>query len=367
MPSFDPDAAAKPGAGIFGLPFTRDESRIILLPVPFDATTSYGGGASGGAEAIREASAQVDLHDFQFGDVYRAGIFMEESPEHISELSRRARAHAQPIIAKGGAEQGDEVTLSKVDSAGEQVNLHVYNAAASVLAEAREGGAGGVGGEIPGLVGGDHSTPFGIIRACAEHVTAKSGNGGAGMGILHLDAHMDLREAFEGFTWSHASIMYNVMKRIPAVTKLVQIGLRDVGTQELAFAANSGGRIHAHHDLDWSRRMLDGERFTDLVKNAIEPLPPHVYVSFDIDGLDPSMCPHTGTPVPGGLSFAQASIVIELLAKSGRSIVGFDLVEVSPGDGDEGGGGGGGEWDANVGARILYKLCGAAVHTSSPR
>src|SRR5215813_13286634 len=90
-PHFDPDAAAKPGSGIFGLPFTREQASIVLMPVPFDATTSYGSGASLGPGAILAASAQVDLYDAHFGNVYEAGIFMGEAEARISELSREAR------------------------------------------------------------------------------------------------------------------------------------------------------------------------------------------------------------------------------------------------------------------------------------
>ena len=354
--TFNPDDAAKPGSGIFGLTSTRDESRIVLLPVPYDATTSYGGGASGGAEAILAASAQVDLYDFQFGRVYEAGIFMEEADASIAALSREMRALAAPVIAKGGAEPGearDASICARVNAASERVNDFVYEHTRAVLRAKN----------IPGVVGGDHSTPFGAIRACAEAAGAE------GIGILQIDAHMDLRESFEGFAWSHASIMWNVLRHVPQVTRLVQIGLRDFGEGELGVARtllqprsphdswvveSSPGRVAPHFDTDWCRRMMRGAHFEVMCRQALDSLPRLVYVSFDIDGLDPALCPHTGTPVPGGLSFNQASVLLEILATSGRRIVGFDLNEVSPGpDGDE--------WDANVGARVLYKLCGAAV------
>ena len=354
MTTFDPDAAAQPGSGIFGLPFSAEESRVHLVPVPFDATTSYGGGASRGPAAIRTASAQVDLHDPVFGDVYRRGIYMLEESPAIAHLSQRARALAEPIIRRGGAADtpDDAHAVATVNAAGDRVNEYVHGEFTRILA----------GGRTPGLIGGDHSTPFGAIQACAEFVArADAVPGGlevgeTTLGILHLDAHMDLREAFEGFTWSHASIMYNVITRLPAVSHLVQIGIRDTGKNEVDFARDHRGRIFPHFDHLWARAMMDGARFTDLVRAALEPLPKHVYVSFDIDALDPSLCPHTGTPVPGGLSFHQAATILELLAESGRNIVGFDLVEVTPGPGA--GEGGVPEWDANVGARVLYKLCG---------
>ncbi len=341
---FDPDAAAKPGAGVFGLPFTREESRIILLPVPFDPTTSYGGGASRGPEAIRRASSQVDLFDLQFGRVYEAGIFMEEVSPDILTRSRGMRLLAGPIIEKGGAEDDDADAVARINAAGAEVNEHVRRRVARILAD----------GKTPGLVGGDHSTPFGAIQTCAEHVKASGAKDG--LGVLQIDAHMDLREAFEGFTWSHASIMWNVITRLEGVASLIQIGLRDVGEGEIAFAKESNGRIRPHFDLDWRRRIDGGERFAALCNEAIAPLPKHVYISFDIDGLDPSLCPSTGTPVPGGLSFVEACLLLEILKTSGRTIIGFDLCEVCPAPGDDSN-----EWDANVGARILYKLCGAAV------
>ncbi len=342
--TFDPDAAAQPGSGIFGLPFTREQSRIVVIPVPFDATTSYGGGTSAGPRAVFDASAQVDLHDHQFGAVYEHGIFMEPVPRDVAALSAAARRLAKPIISRGGATARDRAAVAKVNDACFRVAEHTYDRARAALDE----------GRIPGLLGGDHSTPFGAIWAAADHVAQIRGN--KGLGILQVDAHMDLRDAYEGFAWSHASIMHNVLWLLPRVTRLVQVGIRDYGAGELAASRAAGGRVFTHFDHDWARRLDAGAKFEALCRDAIRPLPPHVWVSFDIDGLDPALCPHTGTPVPGGLSFARACVLLELLARSGRTIVGFDLNEVCPGPSRSEP-----EWDANVGARVLYKLCGAAA------
>lgn len=344
--AFDPNAAAALDSGIFGLPHTRDNARIVLLPVAFDATTSYGGGASAGPEAILAASAQVDLFDHQFGRIYEAGIFMMEPDSQIAESSLIARRLAEPIITKGHAEPNDADAVKRIDAACETVNEHTHAVFAHLLRE----------GRIPGLVGGDHSTPFGAIRACAEHVAGLS-DGSAGLGVLQIDAHMDLREAFEGFAWSHASIMWNVLERIKGVSRLAQVGIRDYCEAEVEYARAQGGRVVTSFDFDWFSRMARGEFLLDLCREALDSLPRHVYVSFDIDGLDPALCPHTGTPVPGGFSFNGVSVLLQALAESGRVIVGFDLNEVSPGpDGAD-------EWDANVGARALYKLCGAALRS----
>src|SRR5262249_12119223 len=228
--------------------------------------------------------------------------------------------------------------VAEIDRAGERVNAHVRATVERWLARDK----------LVGVVGGDHSVPFGAIEAIAKRFP--------GVGILHVDAHADLRRAYEGFEWSHASIMDNVVRKVPGVARLVQVGIRDFCEEELDAVRASEGRVVTHFDLDWQRRMLRGETFGKLCEAAVAALPREVWVSFDVDGLDPALCPHTGTPVPGGLSFAQACVLLETLVESGRRIVGFDLNEVAPGpDGDE--------WDANVGARLLYKLCGFALRS----
>lgn len=334
---FDPDAAATPGSGIYGLPSTREESRIVLIPVPFDATTSYRPGTAKGPKAIFEASMQVDLLEPRFGRVYEKGLYLEKPRRRVAKLSREARELAQPIINAGGVSTRKHAkALARVNAMCEEVHESVYAQAAQVLQA----------GKVPALIGGEHSVSFGAIRACAERHTE--------FGVLQLDAHMDFRPAFEGFTWSHASIMHNVLTRLPEVTRLVQIGIRDFGEGEWAFAKSQGERVSINFDHIWAASLAEGRRLEELAKPAIERLPGKVYVSIDIDGLDPSLCPHTGTPVPGGLSFHQARMIIGWLKDSGRQVVGFDLVEVAPGNKSEP------EWDANVGARILYAMCGLA-------
>jgi len=150
---------------------------------------------------------------------------------------------------------------------------------------------------------------------------------------------------------SHASIMRAVLRRLANVERIVQVGIRDLSEEERDVITGSQGRIVTFFDPDVARRTFEGEPFAKILRAAIQKLPKHVYLSFDIDGLDPTLCPHTGTPVPGGLSFPEVSALIAGVVASGRRIVGFDLDEVAPGpDGDE--------WDGNVGARLLYKMIG---------
>jgi agmatinase len=333
--SFDPNAAAEPDAGIFGLPHTPDEARVVLVPVPWDATTSYRAGAARGPRAIFEASMQVDLFDAEVGKPYERGIAMLPESSEIRAWNEEARAAAEEIIEVGGRVAGNadlEKALARVNALSERVNEVVYLETKRLLGQ----------GRVAAVVGGDHASPYGAIRAYAERFP--------GLGILHVDAHADLRHAYEGFRFSHASIMDNVLG-IEGVAKIVQVGIRDFCEEEVERIGQSGGRVRTFFDVDLAAARMNG--MIQASHQAIaDALPEAVYVSFDIDGLDPALCPHTGTPVPGGLSFHEASALLGAVSKSGRRIVGFDLNEVAPSADDDD------EWDANVGARILYKLIG---------
>ena len=336
-PGFDPNAAATDDSGIFGLPFSRKEAQLVILPVEWEATTSYGGGTSHGPAAILEASRQVDLYDLEVLRPYEPGIHLLESDPSIAELNAAARSDAEKIIAVGGDIGTDASlasSLARVNAASAKLNQKVYEASRAILKE----------GKILALLGGDHSTPFGAIQAQAEATP--------GIGVLHFDAHSDTRIAYEGFENSHASIMYNVMEKIPGVSKLVQVGIRDFCEQEVDYCKSQGDRIKIHFDGTLARRKMSGETWQSIAKKIVGDLPKDVWISFDIDGLDPRFCPHTGTPVPGGLDFHEAAYLIGEVARSGRRIVGFDLNEVAPNGADSED-----EWDANVGARLLYKLC----------
>ena len=337
--TFDPNQASPPGSGVFGLPHTPEEARVVLLPVPFEATTSYGGGTSDGPAAILSASRQVDLFDIETGKPYADGIAMLEEPAEVRRWSDESRALAAPIFERGGAREDDAAVLAQIDERCEKMNAWVRDTTRSFLAR----------GKLVGVVGGDHSVPFGCIEAYAEKYP--------GLGVLHLDAHADLREAYEGFTWSHASIMFNVIKRVPGVAKLVQVAIRDLGEAEHAMIESSGGRIVTFFDAELARQRFDGVPWNRQVEQIVSELPRQVYLSFDIDGLDPLLCPHTGTPVPGGLSFQEACALIGGVVRSGRQIVGLDLNEVAPDPA-------GGEWDGNVGARLLYKMIGWALKSA---
>jgi agmatinase len=339
MTSFDPSGPAAAGSGIFGLPFSEDESSLVIVPVPWEATTSYGGGTSRGPSAVLRASHQVDLFDLDFEKPYGPGIHLLHESAEVLAWNERARSAATRVIDAGGDVSGDEElreALAEVNQLSDELNLWVKKQCAHLYAR----------GKIVAVLGGDHSTPFGAFAAAAD----KFGS----FGILHFDAHSDTRDAYEGFTHSHASIMRNALDRIPQIERLVQVGIRDVCEEEIQYVQSAMDRTRVFYDRDLARRAFAGETFAAVTKDIIDALPHRVWVSFDIDGLDPRLCPHTGTPVPGGLDFREASYILTELAKSGREIIGFDLNEVAPNLDDEDD-----EWDANVGARLLYKLCGA--------
>lgn len=331
MTPFDPDAAATPGA-LFGLPCDPRTAAVVVVPVPFEATASYGRGTSGAPAAILAASAQVDLTDLETGEPWRAGIAMLEPDPDFLAWNEECSHLAGPVIAAGGP------VTPELARAAEQVNAR--------MAELNDRVEALVGpildrGAIPAVLGGDHSVPYGAIRAASKRYP--------GMGILHIDAHADLREAYEGFTWSHASIFHNVRTKLAGVGPIVQVGIRDVGARELELA-RSREDVFLVTDPEIGWEMAGGEPWARICGRIVHPFPKHVWVSFDIDGLEPSMCPGTGTPVPGGLRWREALLLLRILVEEGHQIVGFDLDEV-----------GSGEWDANVGARLLYKLAGWAI------
>ncbi len=326
----NPPAAA---AGFLGARLNPAEASLLLIPVPWEATTSYGGGTSNAPQAIITASHQLDLEDGAFGQPYKAGItFIEQSTE-IEALNQQTREAALRVIDALEHGKSSAQDTATVNHASVNLNQYVYEQARDIRQQ----------GKLAAVVGGDHASPQGLIRALAEE---------GEFGILHFDAHHDLRAAYEGFTYSHASIFYNVLESYPEVTKLVQVAIRDYSRDEAQYARAQGERVSVHYGRELFHRKAEGESFKQISQSIIEQLPARVYISFDIDALDPPYCPGTGTPVPGGLSFDEACYMLEALARSGKEIIGFDLCEVSPGED---------EWDANVGARVLYKLCGALL------
>ena len=335
--NFDPSQPGLADATIFGLPFSAEQSEIIIIPVPWEVTVSYGSGASDGPRAILDASFQVDLNHQDFPELWKLGMYYADIPEEWKSNSDKYKALAQPIIE--ALEAGEDLNnhpnllndLATINGVCRDLHFQVKETVLYWLSQ----------GKKVVLLGGDHSTPLGYYEALAT----KYDN----FGILHLDAHMDLRIAYEGFTYSHASIMYNALQ-IPQISKIVQVGIRDFCEQEVAVVKSENGRVLIHTDSDLKAATFEGKTWQQQCDTIITSLPQRVCISFDIDGMYPWYCPNTGTPVPGGFSFEQATYLFNKLAESGKEIIGFDLVEVAPGENDD--------WDGNVGARMLFHMCG---------
>ncbi len=346
LSSYDPNSVGNPNNNIFGLPTSEDDSRLVILPVPWEVTVSYGSGTARAPEAIFRASLQVDLFDPDMHQVWMHGYFMRSADRKILMKSDYLRKEAElyiDYISKGedvSANLFMTKTLREVNEGSLYMNNWVYEQTKALLEK----------GKLVALLGGDHSTPLGYFKAIAE----KHGD----FGILQIDSHCDLREGYEGFVYSHASIMYNALKEIPSLVKLVQVGIRDYSESEYDFIQESNGRIVTYFDKHIRNRMYEGETWKQIVEAIVANLPQKVFISFDIDGLDRKLCPFTGTPVPGGFELEQVFYLITKVMKSGRMLVGFDLNEVGIG-GDT-------DWDANVGARILFRMCNMLVASNTP-
>lgn len=321
-------------AGLFGAETSVETAEVVVVGVPWEPTASYGRGTSRTPAAIVPASQQIDIYDPFLGADFDEGVAMAPLREDWVALNERATRAAIPVLRAGGRiPPALREQLEEVNRASERLNRELRDEVDGLLRR----------GQRVGLLGGDHSAPLASMLAHLD----RHGR----LGFLHVDAHFDLRRAYGGFTYSHASIMYNLLHADAPVEALVSVGIRDYSVEE-AELAREHPAVTAFYDRDLKRARFRGKNWHDVCSEIVEALPRQVYVSFDIDGLDPDLCPHTGTPVPGGLDFAEACHLLERVVDSGRRIVGFDLCEVAPDTGrpDD-------EWDLNVGARLLHKLC----------
>ena len=333
---FDPSGVGLKNGNFIGLPFNEKTAKVILVPVPWDITVSFGEGTAKGPKAILEASVQLDLYDPDVEDAWKLGIFMQPQNDAIRKKRKKLRkisAEYINFLENGGdleQNMGMQEELQKINRECKKNNTRVYNEVKKILNA----------GKIPGIIGGDHSVPLGALQAVGEKYPE--------FGILQLDAHLDLRNSYEGFTYSHASIFYNALK-IKSLKKLLQVGIRDYCEEEVQVVQKEGERISVFFDYSLKENQFKGKNWDVQCNEIISKLPENVYVSIDVDGLDPKLCPNTGTPVPGGLDFQQAIYLLKKTVESGRKIIGFDVCET-----------GNAEWDTNVAARIIYKLSNLA-------
>lgn len=324
LTNFDPNSPSSTDSGIFGLPCCLDNSELVILPIPWDATTSYIRGTANSSIQVLEASKQVDLWDEEFPkEPWRKGIYMLKADAEISQENQAIHNFVEKYRTKPCAND-----LQKINSASEKLNNYVFQQVQELFRQNRK----------VILLGGEHSVSFGYYQALAERYPK--------FGILHIDAHLDLRKSYEDFNYSHASIMYNSITQIPQIEKIISLGIRDYCVEEANFVKENRGKITVFSERELQYKLLQGISWHSLAEKIIDQLPPKVVISWDIDGLDPVLCPHTGTPVMGGRSIYECYYLLHLLNQRNIEIIGVDLVEIGYGS----------EWDANVAARILYKL-----------
>lgn len=248
---------------------SKDSARVFVLPVSYEGTVSYGTGTGAGAMAIVDASRNMELYDDETdSEVYKVGIHT------LDEFTPRPTP--------------DEMMSDLYDYSTEILKQDKFLC----------------------MLGGEHSVSAPIIKAHAEKYHNLS--------VLQIDAHADLRDTYDGTPHSHASIMARVVKdmQIPSV----QVGIRSISADE-ARSLDSG----LPTKIFWARDIVGR---TDWINGAVESLTENVYLTIDIDGLDPSIVPTTGTPEPGGLGWYETLKLIRKLAEK-RRIVGMDLVEYS--------------------------------------
>ena len=267
-----------------------DRSRIAVLPVPYDFSTSYQSGTRGGPRAMIEASRNMEVWDDELGATYRAGIHTLPELEPTA-LGPRAMAE------------------------------RVERAVGWILEQ----------GKIPAIFGGEHSITSGAVRAA--HRTFPN------LSVLQIDAHADMRDEYLDSPHSHACVMRRIREMVPAAS----VGIRSLSEEEAK-------HLEAHPAPIWSTRAFRALRgdWTPI----IAALTGEVFITFDVDGLDPSLMPGTGTPEPGGLDWYEAVDLMAAVAARKR-IVGFDIVELAPVSGEV--------VSDFLCARLAYRMMGLAL------
>lgn len=326
---------------LFGQTPSYKDSSLVLLSVPWSATASFGGGADKGPEIVALYSSQMDFFSKESEDIRDKGIYFLSPPDFLKKLNQQTREKALPIIGLEESAPGDfpKQLIDDINQSCKQMVQWVYEETQTIHKS----------GKKFGLVGGDHSTSEGAIRYFSE---VYKGN----FGILHIDAHADLRKSYQGFTHSHASVMYNLIHQTPPPSALIQIGVRDYSKEEYLIIKGNKN-IHTFFESEINKALFEGKTWKSIVDSIIQLLPEKIYISLDVDGLQPHLFPNTGTPVPGGLSFGQVDYLLRRLTQSPSQIIGFDLVEIAALEENKG------LWDAQTGARLLYKLCQALLTT----
>lgn len=276
--------------GIEGEAATLERAKAVVLPVPYDFSVTYQSGTRWGPQAILSASRNMELWDDELGPIWRHGI------------------HTAPELEPTAL--GPEAMCERVEQA-----------TAWILSQ----------GKLPAILGGEHSITAGAVRAASRAFPKLS--------VLQIDAHADMRDAYLDTPYSHACVMRRIREQVPAAS----VGIRSLSEEEAT-------HLKAHPAPIWSVRGFRALR-GDLAP-ILDALTDEVFVTFDLDGLDPGILPGTGTPEPGGLDWYEACDLLAAVAARKR-IVGFDVVELAPLAGNV--------TSDFLAARLVYRLIGHAL------
>lgn len=338
---FNPNGVIPDNGNYFGMPVEADDAALVLISAPWDATTARRNGSSYAPDAIIEASRKIDFYEPSAPYSWRKGIATLPIDYSIQDLSHRLRSDAQRVVKvyeEMGLEGLDNIIYSRrlrhVNEGSLAVNDNIYLQSQEWLSR----------GKIVGLVGGDQSSAFGLMRAVSEKYD--------GVGILHIDSKSDLKEAYQGFEHSHASVMHNVLRDLVGVSRVVAVGVREFSPAEWERAESDERIKFFTGQYIWSSHF-EGKIWSKICEEIVAELPARVYVSLDIDGLTIECAPHNSTLIPGGLRFPEVVYLLGRIVAAGKVIVGFDLTEVVPDMEDK--------TDAEIAARMLFKLCSVAL------
>ena len=270
-----------------------ESARVFIIPVPYDSTTSFKSGARGGPAAILDASRHLEDYDIELDcDISVVGI-------HTTPALRPRMGSPNSMIAS------------------------VRTAVKSTASR----------GKLTALLGGEHTIAVGAVQSHRELHPDLS--------VLYIDAHADMRDCYQGTRWGHAS----AARRISEVCPVVLVGIRSISAEEVAFVKGEGVPMHS-----WSAGSPDS--LADAIVLAQENLTDTVYISIDLDALDPSIMSAVGTPEPGGMLWHELITLLRDVSEH-VNIVGFDIVELSPGEGPNA--------CAFTAAKLAYKLIGYAT------
>ncbi len=306
----------------------------VVLPVPWSLGSSAPSLAHYGPKQVLQHSADIDTYHHTKGAAPDCSMLSLEHPfvKRCHSITKECAHLWQQIVnswstwgakmegpdaaaCKAEFEEQNHAPLKVLNQKSAQMHKALQELSQSTLSQNQ-----GVG-----VLGGDHSAALGLIMAISKNMHRIQKE----WGILHIDAHADLRERYQGLEYSHASIMYRALFQNPHPPhKLVQVGVRDYCQEEFE-RIKQHPSIECFFDDDTHDQMHHGTPWARIVDKILSTLPQRVYISLDIDALHPALCPSTGTPVGGGLSFNELLFLIRAFQKS-KTCLGFDLCEVAP-------------------------------------